>query len=137
MAGTSANNNHPDARYKTDIASPNGALVRVLARAAVSSDWRHDEFRELHFDEGRRFGFTAQELKQVLPEAVSTDKDDVHSVAYTKAVPVLVEALKEPKRRTDEALKARDAEIESLKRAMAELKKLVETLALQQKGGAR
>ena len=137
VAGTSAYVNTSDARYKTNVVTLNGALERVLSLRGVEFDWKRDEFPALNFETSHQLGFIAQELKQVLPEAVSIDKEGVHSVAYSKVVPVLVEALKEQKRLTDAALKAKDAELESLKQDLAALKKLVESLAAQSKGGAK
>lgn len=42
-----------------------------------------------------RIGFLAQQVKQVLPEAVQTDKDGYWGIDYSTIIPLLVEALKE------------------------------------------
>ncbi len=42
-----------------------------------------------------RIGFLAQQVKEILPEAVQTDKDGYLGIDYTLLVPLLVEALKE------------------------------------------
>lgn len=42
-------------------------------------------------------GLIAQEVMKVLPEAVVTDKDGYHSIAYGNMAGILVEAIKELK----------------------------------------
>ena len=51
-------------------------------------------------------GVIAQELKAVLPEAVHTDEQGVHSVAYGNVVGLLIEAIKEQQKQIDELIKA-------------------------------
>jgi hypothetical protein len=42
-------------------------------------------------------GLSAQDVKAVLPEAVHTDEEGLHAVAYGNIVGLLVEAIKELK----------------------------------------
>jgi Chaperone of endosialidase len=84
-----------DARYKKDIASLDNALAKVMALKGVSYDFRRDEFPKINFKEGRQLGFIAQDVKEILPELVSQDKEGYYSVAYIEVVPLLVEAVKE------------------------------------------
>ena len=42
-----------------------------------------------------RVGFLAQQVKEILPEAVQTDKDGYLGIDYSLLIPLLVEALKE------------------------------------------
>jgi hypothetical protein len=46
-------------------------------------------------DDTRHAGVIAQEVEQVLPEAVRTDRNGIKSVTYGNMVPLLVEAIKE------------------------------------------
>ena len=59
----------------------------------------------------RQVGFSAQEISEVLPEAVSKGQDDYLSVDYGKITPLLVEAIKQLKAENDE-LKERLEKIE-------------------------
>lgn len=54
-----------------------------------------EEFKELNFDKGRSIGFIAQELIEVLPEAVKIDEKGFYAVNYSSVIPVIVEAIKE------------------------------------------
>ena len=54
----------------------------------------------------------AQEVLKVLPEVVSIDDEDKHSVAYGNMAGVFIEAIKELK-----------AEVDSLKQEIKQLKK--------------
>ena len=50
-------------------------------------------------------GVIAQELKKVLPEAVHTNEQGLHSVAYGNVVGLLIEAIKEQQKQIDKLIK--------------------------------
>jgi hypothetical protein len=95
VAGTGAYNALSDARYKTRIETIVSALSKVQNLRGVAFDWRAQEYPDLELEPGRQIGFIAQEVRKVLPEAVSEDANGRLSVAYADVVPVLVEAIKE------------------------------------------
>jgi hypothetical protein len=118
VAGVGPYNDISDARFKTNVVPIDHALALVEKLRGVRYDWRATEFPAKNFDAGRQVGFIAQEVQPVLPEAVSVDREGVHSVAYSKVIPVLVEAVKEQQNQ----LRRRDARIEQLERDIAELR---------------
>jgi hypothetical protein len=103
--------NNSDIRYKTHIVTLSDALDRVLALRGVSFDWRRDEFKDRQFTAGRQIGLIAQEVEQVLPELVCTDREGYKSVAYANMAPVLVEAIKA----LNSKVEAQQKQIEALK----------------------
>jgi hypothetical protein len=80
-----------DARYKINVQTFAGALAAITRLRGVTFNWNP----ELNKSPNTQIGFIAQEVEAVLPEIVSTDKEGYKSVAYSNAVPVLVEAIKE------------------------------------------
>ena len=79
-----------DRRAKENISSITGALDTVLAMRGVYFNYIQDEAKS------KRVGFIAQELEQVLPEAVRyAEEIDEYSVEYAQIVSVLAEAIKE------------------------------------------
>lgn len=78
-------NTSSDRRLKTNIAdaADSGALIDALQ--VRSYDWKSDGSHQ-------RFGFVAQELDTVFPEAVSkpADPEEMMGVDYSKLVPLLV-----------------------------------------------
>jgi hypothetical protein len=65
-----------------------------------------------------RLGLVAQELEQVVPEAVKIMPDSLLSVSYSDLVPLLVEAMKEQQSQISElqmALNEQDQEINKIK----------------------
>jgi len=74
-----------DERLKKDIHPLKNALSTLR------------QIRGVHYsmDGEKQVGFIAQELLQVLPEAVNTNNPNLLSVEYTRVIPLLVEALKE------------------------------------------
>jgi hypothetical protein len=127
-----------DRRLKDNITnmSTSDALTKVTQLQGVSYTWK-DEIRKKYgtgaYPEGTHYGFIAQDVKTVWPEAhIISDvdnesdfdddptkdvKDDVYygeieGVKMEKMVPLLVEAIKELKRENDD-LKARVTTLES------------------------
>jgi len=118
VAGVGAYNNISDARFKTNVIPISDALEVVGKLRGVRFDWRAGEFPAMNFESGRQLGLIAQQVQPVLPEAVSVDSQGVRSIAYTKIIPVLVEAIKEQQGQ----LHQRDARIEKLEQDLAALR---------------
>jgi hypothetical protein len=78
---------YSDDSLKTNVQLIDGALDRVQAIRGVTFDRISDGTTST--------GVIAQELKAVLPEAVHTDANGVHSVAYGNITGLLIEAVKE------------------------------------------
>ena len=98
--------NTSDKRFKKNITGITGALNMISRINGVKYDWRSDEFKAKGFDEGSHYGVIAQEIEEVVPEAVKTDSDGYKAVAYDELVPILIEAVKELKKE-NETLKTR------------------------------
>jgi Chaperone of endosialidase/Secretion system C-terminal sorting domain len=84
-----------DKRYKTNINPIDEALNKIVKLKGVNYEFRRDQFKNLNFNAGKNLGFIAQELKEVLPEAVKIDTNGYYSINYDQVIPVLVEAVKE------------------------------------------
>ncbi|MDD6209261.1 MAG: tail fiber domain-containing protein [Bacteroidales bacterium] len=70
----------------------------------------------------KHIGFIAQELQEVFPELVTSDKDGNLYVDYIGLIPVLVEALKEQKSKQEELNSAQSAKIAELQTELNALK---------------
>jgi len=99
-------NTTSDRRLKQDI-EPLVATDKLMAMNPVSYSWKADP------DGSRSMGFIAQEMQEVMPEAVSTgdDEDAMMSMDYGRITPILVSALQDAHRKIDELA----AEIAELK----------------------
>ena len=95
---------YSDESLKSDIKSMNTALDTVMSLEGVEFTWK---------DSGERdFGFIAQDVQSVLPNAVHTAANGVQGVDYSRLTSVLVEAVK-----------AQQVQIEDLKKVISNLKK--------------
>jgi len=101
-----------DARFKQHVRPLAGALASVLALRGVRYEWNALGVKHGGTAGAPQVGFLAQELENVYPELVSTDKDGYKAVNYAQLTPVLLEAIKELKAEND-ALKARTAAAEA------------------------
>jgi hypothetical protein len=119
---------YSDARYKTHIATMENALDAVLRLRGVTFEWRREEFPKMAFRSGRQVGFLAQEVEEVLPEIVRTNADGYKTVAYGKAVPLLVEAMKQQQQQI-EALKAENAALKARQSRMDAMEAQLTALA--------
>jgi photosystem II stability/assembly factor-like uncharacterized protein len=141
VAGVGAYNNVSDARFKTNITRLTHALEKVMALQGVEYDWRSNAYPQMKFDQGKQLGFVAQEIKEVLPEVVSQDSNGYYSIAYSKVIPVLVEAIKDQqqeameKNAEIEKLKAKSDKVDVLEKQLGELKQMVQALAEKKMSG--
>ena len=99
---------YSDARVKTNVVKIDSALDKVSAINGYTYDMQGVDFKGK-----RQAGVIAQELKEVLPEAVVTDDNGYYAVRYTNIIPLLIEALKE-ERSKRESLEERLAKIERM-----------------------
>jgi len=103
-----------DARFKSNINPIENPLQKVQQLRGVTFDWKTKEFPERAFSDNRALGFIAQEVEQVLPEVVQTEKtaEGYKAVQYDKVVALLVEAIKEQQK-----------QIEALQKEIKKIKK--------------
>ena len=105
-----------DLNLKTDISSISDALSKVNSIRGVNFKWKRykSDGDSPNPDRDRnRIGCIAQEVNEVLPEAVDTSKDGEWGVSYSTLIPLFVEAVKELSVSND-ALKARIEVLEAV-----------------------
>lgn len=121
-----------DQRYKQNILPLRSALEKVRQLRGVSYDWNRTAYPEMQFAAGTQVGFIAQEVEQVLPEAVHKSSSGMYSMNYTAVIPLLVEAVKEQqeqvaeKSRQLEQLKKENAAIEARLAALEKMMRRTE-----------
>ena len=98
-----------DARLKENITAIPNALDAIDKINGVTFDWTADFLAKQGEEDGyfvrkHDVGVIAQEIQQVLPEAVAQREDGYLAVKYDRIVPLLIQAIKELK-----------AEVEDLK----------------------
>ena len=79
-----------DQRLKENIVPIVNPLAKVLSISGNTYDWIQGSGKE-----GRDVGVIAQELLEVLPEAVTTRETGYLAVRYDKIIPLLIEAIKD------------------------------------------
>ena len=102
-----------DGAFKKDIEPIENALIKVDRLSGVRYSWRTNEFPDYRFSNERQVGVVAQQVMDVLPEAVTCQPDGFYTVDYSRLTPLLIEAIKELKLQ-NEKLAAR---LEALERA--------------------
>mgnify|MGYP001253251519 CR=1 FL=1 len=97
-----------DIRLKTDIAPIADATDKLMAMNPVSHRWKADP------DADAVVGFIAQEMQEIVPEAVSKgdSEDDMWSMDYGRITPVLVAALQDAHKKIEQ-LEQRIADMEN------------------------
>ena len=101
-------NTTSDIRLKTDIEPIDHATDMLMAMNPVSHRWKADP------DADAVVGFIAQEMQEIVPEAVSTgdDEDAMMSMDYGRITPILVSALQDAHRKIEQ-LEQRIADMEA------------------------
>lgn len=113
--------NISDQRLKKNIAPVKNALESVLALRGKTYQFDRENFQERNLPEGRQYGFLAQELRQVIPEAVMENTDGYLAVNYDMVIPVLAEAIKELNTEKDRQISEMEARLAEKDRQIAAL----------------
>ena len=115
---------YSDARMKTNVVKIESALDKVSKISGYTYDMQGVEFGGQ-----RQAGVLAQELKEVLPEAVVTDDNGYYAVRYTNIIPLLIEALKEEKSKResleDEVMSLKE-ENKTLQERLAKIERMLD-----------
>ena len=88
-------------RLKTSIESITGAVAKVCKLSGFTYEF-NETGKGLFLPDGRHSGVSAQQVLEVLPEAVACRPDEYLTVKYEKLVPLLIEAIKELKTEIDD-----------------------------------
>lgn len=80
-----------DRRLKDDIAVLEDCLSKINRVSGVSFTW--NDKQDIH--QGRDVGVIAQEIQEILPEAVIERSNGYKAVSYEKIIPLLIESIKE------------------------------------------
>ena len=93
-----------DKKFKTGIKLINDPIDKIKKISGVNYTWKDNtpikEYRGKY-----DIGVIAQELEEVIPEAVRTSEDDVKSVRYEKIIPLLIECIKTQQLQIDKIIK--------------------------------
>ena len=81
-----------DSRLKTNVASINNGLAKVLTLDGIIYNWNELANKDLNIKEA---GVIAQQIQTVLPEAVVEREDGYLTVKYERIIPLLIEAIKD------------------------------------------
>ena len=104
-----------DARLKSNIISLGSTLSRLLLIDGKSYEMKGKQ----------KIGVLAQDIKEVFPELVSEDDNEMLAVNYQGLVPVLINALKEQ----DDKISNQQVEINRLKEQEKRLERLERLVA--------
>jgi hypothetical protein len=120
-----------DIRLKHDVAPLENSLDKILKLQGVEYKFNSDPKQET------QVGFIAQQVEQIFPEVVKTDKNGFKSMIYSNLVAPLVEAVKtlysrvvgvereiaSVKAEMEAQLKAKDQKIEELEQRLERIEK--------------
>ena len=134
-----------DMRFKKDtqiIQEPLDKLSKIDGITYLYAENKYTQGRNFRMNE-RQSGILAQQLKQVLPEAVREGKGGLYSVNYDGIIPLLIEAhkthqeeIKKQKQKIRQ-LKSKAQKVENLEQQIKELQKQVNTLQQNQESANR
>lgn len=115
-----------DQRFKEQIAPLANSLDLIRKIQGTSYQFKQTgEFAGRHFPVAKQYGFIAQDLQKVLPEAVVKQSDGYYAVNYIAVVPILVEAVKQLDAKQAENTQLQER-LTALDAQMAELRAMVQ-----------
>jgi len=89
-----------DKNWKKNIKNIDSPLEKLSQINGVEFDWIEDE--PVHGNKGHDIGVIAQEIEQILPEAVQTRESGMKAVQYDKIIPLLVECIKDQQKQIEQ-----------------------------------
>ena len=94
-----------DIRVKEDIENVTGAVDTIGSLIPITYKFKEDFLGKSHLKDVKRWGFSAQDFKTIIPEAVTSTPEygyeDFHTLSTDMLVPILVAAVKELKAEID------------------------------------
>lgn len=100
--------NYSDARAKENVQSLTTGLNTILQLRPVTYNWKISSSKDVATtstttsvangpaeDDQQQYGFLAQEVESVLPDAVKTDEEGHKMINYIAIIPMLVQAVQE------------------------------------------
>ncbi len=100
-----------DIRLKKNIHSVDSSLTQIAKMNPVTFEWKNPGYPS-----GRQIGLIAQEIETIYPEVVSTNQETGYkSIAYTKLIPILIQAVKELSTENDFFKKELEKQNENIK----------------------
>lgn len=109
-----------DRRFKTNLKEMTNLSEKIARLKGYTYEFKTEEFKKRNFPQGEQIGFVAQELQEVFPQLVMSDKQGYLTVNYVGFIPVLLQGYKE-----------QSAMIKTQQQQIDELKALVASLAGQ------
>lgn len=96
-----------DARLKENVITISDALTKLEKINGVEFDWSQQHIDNRGGEDGyfvrkHDVGVIAQQIEEILPEAVATRDDGYKAVRYEKIVPLLIEAIKDLNKQVQE-----------------------------------
>jgi hypothetical protein len=114
-----------DRRFKQDIKPVTNAMELLRKVQGTTYEFKKADFPDRNFPEGNQYGFIAQDLEKVMPEAAFENSDGYYVANYTMLIPVLTEAIKE-----------KDKELTELRTEMAEMRQQINDIKANQQLGS-
>lgn len=130
-----------DSKFKKNISPMQNGILTIMELNPVTYDFDIEKYPNIGFSNKTEIGFIAQELKKVVPNAVSEKNIAINAtksltstnassieyqkflaVDYTKLIPITVQAIKEQQT----IIEAQNAKIEALEKMVLELQKAIE-----------
>jgi len=91
-----------DGRLKKNIETIPNSLDVVARLRGVNYEWKQGADPERDLPEGEQIGLIAQEVQQVVPQAVTEQPNGFLAVDYSRLVPLLIEAVKSQQKEIDD-----------------------------------
>ncbi|KAG1700675.1 hypothetical protein DVH05_011536 [Phytophthora capsici] len=132
IMGSGAYVDASDERFKVEVRQITNSSEVIAQLRGVEYAYDSVLFPNKFPSDGRReLGFIAQEVERVAPQVVTTDAEGFKYVAYSRLVPVVVEALKLEQQRADDSatrIQQLETEVADLKRALTSQREMLEEL---------
>jgi hypothetical protein len=122
-------NQPSDMRIKNDTSIIDNPVEKVTQLQGITYryDTMHSKIKHWNTPKGKQAGVIAQQLKEVLPEAVSGSEKGLYKVSYNQIIPLLIETNKAQQKQI-EKLKKKTESVKSLCNKVEKLQQQIQQM---------
>ncbi|MFO1470979.1 MAG: tail fiber domain-containing protein [Turneriella sp.] len=118
-----------DSRWKKNVVPVSVQWSSFMSLAPSAYSWRKHEFPDMNFEDGRQFGFIAQNIEKHFPDLVRQNGKGFKSLNYSGLIAINTAAIQELKREKDAQIIALKDELAKKDARIARLERLESRLA--------
>ena len=90
-----------DENYKKDVVGLKSSISKILKLRPIQYKYKTEDFPNKKFPNNLQYGFLAQEVRDIYPELVREDENNLLELNYHQLIPILVQAIQDQNKKIE------------------------------------